>query len=1087
VLTHQKSRIAVLVGFACFSALALAATSPQFTSATTASGTLNTPFYFQTTVSGEEFASLDSTKSFLLNSATNQPLFCAGEDAWDLIEELSNADVETYLADRASRGFTCIWVALADNTYQANAPQNYYGNVPFDGADFTNEDAAYWAHVDYVVGRAQSYGITFFASPAFVGFNSAEGYLSSLQSASCGALTGYGNFLGARYASYSNIVWTLGGDWDPSILSQSQMECLAAGIRANDPVHLLTAEVCRSCNPSDQSTSSVWTSATAMQLNWVYAPWSDIQASCTSNFATTSAGPSIAGEDWYEGEHSMTPLQVREEGYWEILSGCPVGRIFGNNPIWCFDSPQSQAACNTGTAWQSALSSGGSTSQQYLGALLRSREFWKMIPDISNAVLTGGIGSGATISVASCTSDGQSCIAYDPVGNSQPLQIAMAHFSASVHAWWFNPLTGASTDLGTFANTGTQSFTPPDSNDWALVLDNSSAGLAAPGITTASPGPSPITFAATGLPSGLSINPTTGLITGAPTVGGTFSVNLTATNSAGTGNATLTLTIPGATQTILTWPTPAPIVYGTTISATQEDATANVPGTFAYSQPIGWKPIVGAHTLSVTFKPTDTTDYKSATANVTITVTVATPTITWAAPVAVTWPAALSSRQLDAASKTSGTFAYTPASGTVLSPGSNTLSVTLTPQDTADYTTAAASVPLTVNMATPVVTWTKPASIAYGTALSASQLDASSTTAGSLAYSPSAGTVLTAGAHTLSVTLTPTDSTDYTTTIKTTSLTVTKATPVITWPTPAPISYGTGLSMAQEDATASVQGTFAYTRPLGTKLGAGTHPLSVTFTPADATDYSAVGATVTITISKATPTITWANPAPLVYGISVTAAQEHATASAKGTFAYSQPIGWRPIVGPHSLAVTLTPTDSTDYNKASATVTFTVTPAALTVTASNASRLYGTPNPAFTDTISGFVYGQTKSVITGSASLSTSATTTSPAGAYAIAAALGTLSAANYSFQFVNATLTVNQATPVITWPTPAPITYGTTVSAMQEDATANVAGTFSYSQPIGWRPIVGTHTIAVTFTPTDSTDYKVAKASVTLTVNPAS
>ena len=61
---------------------------------------------------------------------------------------------------------------------------------------------------------------------------------------------------------------------------------------------------------------------------------------------------------------------------------------------------------------------------------MRSREFWKLAPDSSNAVLTGGIGSGTSISVAACTSDGQTCIVYDPTGNSRAPQIAMAHSRA---------------------------------------------------------------------------------------------------------------------------------------------------------------------------------------------------------------------------------------------------------------------------------------------------------------------------------------------------------------------------------------------------------------------------------------------------------------------------------------------------------------------------------------------------------------------------------------------------------------------------------------------------------------------------------
>jgi len=82
--------------------------------------------------------------------------------------------------------------------------------------------------------------------------------------------------------------------------------------------------------------------------------------------------------------------------------------------------------------------------------------------------------------------------------------------------------------------------------------------------------------------------------------------------------------------------------------------------------------------------------------------------------------------------------------------------------------------------------------------------------AGRLYLCAGAGTVLGAGTQTLHVTFTPTDATDYTTPTATQTLTVNKATPVITWPAPAAITYPRALSATQLNATASVPGTFVY-------------------------------------------------------------------------------------------------------------------------------------------------------------------------------------------------------------------------------------------------------------------------------------
>ena len=53
------------------------------------------------------------------------------------------------------------------------------------------------------------------------------------------------------------------------------------------------------------------------------------------------------------------------------------------------------------------------------------------------------------------------------------------------------------------------------------------------------------------------------------------------------------------------------------------------------------------------------------------------------------------------------------------------------------------------------ITWSNPADITYGTALSNTQLNASSSVPGTFTYTPVSGTVLSAGTHTLNVDFTP--------------------------------------------------------------------------------------------------------------------------------------------------------------------------------------------------------------------------------------------------------------------------------------------------------------------------------------------
>ena len=90
--------------------------------------------------------------------------------------------------------------------------------------------------------------------------------------------------------------------------------------------------------------------------------------------------------------------------------------------------------------------------------------------------------------------------------------------------------------------------------------------------------------------------------------------------------------------------------------------------------------------------------------------------------------------------------------------------------------------------------------------------------------------------------------------------------------------------------------------------------------------------------------------------------------------------------------------------------TLTVGQATLTVTAGNASRAYGAANPTFTASETGAVNGDTFTLTE-----STTATTSSPVGTYAIVPVATGANLANYTVVYVNGTLTVGQATLTVT------------------------------------------------------------------------
>jgi hypothetical protein len=230
----------------------------------------------------------------------------------------------------------------------------------------------------------------------------------------------------------------------------------------------------------------------------------------------------------------------------------------------------------------------------------------------------------------------------------------------------------------------------------------------------------------------------------------------------------------------------------------------------------------------------------------------------------------------------------------------------------------------------PTITWSKPADITQGTALSSKQLSALASVNGSFVYTPASGTVLSVGTHTLHVNFTPQDIGNYTNVSKDVTINVTdKTTPSITWNDPADITYGARLNSTQLNAVASVDGTFTYTPQAGTVLSIGTHTLRVDFTPTDNVKYISASKNVTInvnkaTVNRATPIITWINPTDILYGTALSSTQLNAYASVPGALTYTPPEGTILSGGSHVLHVDFTPTDIVNYNTASKDVTIKV-------------------------------------------------------------------------------------------------------------------------------------------------------------------
>lgn len=169
---------------------------------------------------------------------------------------------------------------------------------------------------------------------------------------------------------------------------------------------------------------------------------------------------------------------------------------------------------------------------------------------------------------------------------------------------------------------------------------------------------------------------------------------------------------------------------------------------------------------------------------------------------------------------------------------------------------------------------------------------------------------------------------------------------------------------------------------------------------------------VSLAARRVSPDVVWA-PGPMTYGEPLGDAQLNATASTAGTFSYSPAAGAILGAGTHTVTVTFTPTDAARYFTVTRNAEVNVAPASLIVTAPTLSREFGTDNPPLSATFTGFVNGEDVSGLSGTLSVSTTATVTSPVGAYPIS--VSGVTSPNYEIGFVTGTLNaVDTTAPMI-------------------------------------------------------------------------
>jgi hypothetical protein len=508
----------------------------------------------------------------------------------------------------------------------------------------------------------------------------------------------------------------------------------------------------------------------------------------------------------------------------------------------------------------------------------------------------------------------------------------------------------------------------------------------------------PTSYSANGLPVGLICNPSTGVISGTPAAAGIFPVTFTATNASGSGSASLNVVIGKAPALI----TVGNLNAGFTGAVQHVSATTippNLPVGFTYNGSTSAPAAAGIYAVVATINDAN---YQGS-AQATFIINPANPliTLTGLSPVYDGTP-----RIVSATTNPMGLpvkIVYDGVATPPILPGAYTVRATV---DDPSYQ-GSATATLVVSKAPAIVVLNNLTVTFNG---SPRPVTVTTTPAGLAVSVTYAGTnVVPTDAGTYAVTATINDGL-YAGSLNGT-LIINKALSTVTLGGLTTVYTGSSQTPSATTNPTGLAVRFTFSGSSTPPINAGTYAVTGTI---DERNY--VGSvTGTFVINKAAPPLTWPVLGPITYGTALSSTQLNASAGGvAGTFGYSAGAGTVLTAGSNqTLSVTFTPVDSGNYVVVATQRSLTVNPATLTVTADDKSRPYAAANPAFTVTYSGFVQGQNASALTTQATAASGAVTTSNAGNYSIVPS-GAASP-NYSFTYVNGSLTVNKLPLTIT------------------------------------------------------------------------
>jgi len=407
------------------------------------------------------------------------PMLIKGDSPWAMFPDLSPAQVEQWAANRESHGFNAAIVSMVGGPGNGAATNGstYDGILPFVGGNITNFNETYWTRMDNYLTILKNHGITAFLYP-MDGWNTLSGG-AFYHKSNADSYT-YGQKVATRYASYPNIVWMAGGDYngyDGTV--NGEFTNMLSGIRSTGNNKPFSTQL-----NNESLTTDVSTYEPIASWNFAYTYSTTYQKILKSYDRTASARdprPVLFGEGNYEGEDNYGGLPttnetLRRQQLWTLTSG-GAGEFTGSQD-WQFNS-----------GWQNRLDTTWITQMQKNRNFFNGLSWQLMVPDEANPVVTAGRGTKITADgyrdvlqndyvTATQTPDKSQTVVYVPTSlngasTARTITLDLSKLPASFTALWVDPTDATQTQVASVDAMG-QVTTPglhsDGTRDWLLYI-----------------------------------------------------------------------------------------------------------------------------------------------------------------------------------------------------------------------------------------------------------------------------------------------------------------------------------------------------------------------------------------------------------------------------------------------------------------------------------------------------------------------------------------------------------------------------------------------------------------------------------------